>query len=156
MLGDNGHGRGEREDGVRGEQSEEEDEDDEEEDEEIEVALFCRLSPHRLFLEAEEKKMRKAENICKAVWASVRPLLGGSLDFAVAATDAGLKKVCGSHLFHLSAGITNVQLLQSASGKPQSRFHLEGTNKGLVNSNMRFLFTGISTHWVTGSRWLHV
>lgn len=38
MLGEDGHGRGVRQDGVRGEQSEEEDEDDEEE-EEVEAPL---------------------------------------------------------------------------------------------------------------------
>lgn len=58
MLGEDGHGRGVRQDGVRGEQSEEEDEDDEEEEEEVEAALSCRLGPHRLFLQkkgAEER-----------------------------------------------------------------------------------------------------
>lgn len=58
MLGEDGHGRGEREDGVRGEQSEEEDEDDEEEEEEMEVALSCRLSPHRLFLQKKDVEKR--------------------------------------------------------------------------------------------------
>lgn len=51
MLGEDGHGRGERHDGVRGEQNEEEDEDDEEEEEEVEAALSCRLCPHRVFLQ---------------------------------------------------------------------------------------------------------
>jgi len=50
MLGEEGQGRGERADGVRGEQSEEEDEDDDEE-EEVETVLSCRRCPHRLFLQ---------------------------------------------------------------------------------------------------------
>lgn len=51
MLGEDGHGRGVRQDGVRGEQSEEEDEDDEEEEGEMETALSWRLILHRLFLQ---------------------------------------------------------------------------------------------------------
>lgn len=51
MLGEDGHGRGERQEGVRGEQREEEDEDEEDEEEEEEAALSCRLSPRRLFLQ---------------------------------------------------------------------------------------------------------
>lgn len=50
MLGEDGHGRGVRQDGVRGEQREEED-DDEDEEEEVEAALSCRVSLHRLFLQ---------------------------------------------------------------------------------------------------------
>lgn len=48
MLGVDGHGRGVRQDGVRGEQSEEEDEDDDEE--EVEAVLSWWLNLHRLFL----------------------------------------------------------------------------------------------------------
>lgn len=50
MLGEDRHGRGVRQDGVRGEQREEED-DDEDEEEEVEAALSCRVSLHRLFLQ---------------------------------------------------------------------------------------------------------
>jgi len=50
MLGEDGHGRGERQEGVRGEQSEEEDD----EEEEIEAALSCRLSLHCLFLQKQK------------------------------------------------------------------------------------------------------
>lgn len=59
MLGEDGHGRGDRHDGVRGEQSEEE-EDDDEEDDEVEAALSCRLCPHRLFL---QKKRGRREGL---------------------------------------------------------------------------------------------
>lgn len=51
MLGDDRHGRGVRQDGVRGEQSEEDDEDDDEVEEAVEAVLSCRLSLHLLFLQ---------------------------------------------------------------------------------------------------------
>ena len=51
MLGEDGHGRGERQEGVRGEQRDEEDEEEEDEEEEKEAALSCRLSPQCLFLQ---------------------------------------------------------------------------------------------------------
>lgn len=50
-----GHWRGVRQDGVRGEQSEEEEEEDEEE-EEVEMALSDRFSPHRLFLKNKKNQ----------------------------------------------------------------------------------------------------
>lgn len=57
MLGEDGHGRGVRQDGVRGEQREEEDEDDDEdEEEEVEAALSCRVSLHRLFLQSRTRR----------------------------------------------------------------------------------------------------
>lgn len=59
------------------------------------------------------------------MWAAVRPLVRGSLVLAVAATAAGTGAVCVSRSFHLSAGLTDVKLLQASSGKPQGRFHLE-------------------------------
>lgn len=50
MLGEDGHGRGVRQEGVWGEQRDDDDEDDDEDEEEVEAPLSCRLSPHRLFL----------------------------------------------------------------------------------------------------------
>lgn len=52
MLGEDGHGRGERQEGVRGEQRDEEEDDEEEEEEE---ALFCLLRVHCLFLQWKRK-----------------------------------------------------------------------------------------------------
>lgn len=57
--------------------------------------------------------------------AAVGPLARGSLALAVAVTAAGTRAVCGSHSFQLSAGLIDVELLQTASGKPQGRLHLE-------------------------------
>lgn len=57
MQGEDGQGRGERQDGVRGEQSEEEDEEDEDED--VEAALSCRLSLHLFFLQGKRNSGRR-------------------------------------------------------------------------------------------------
>ena len=80
---------------------------------------------------------------------AVRPLVGGSLVLAVAATAAGTRAVGRSHSLHLSAGLTDVQLLQTASGKPQSRFHLEeqrreSRNKVRTNSKVQTDAYGVS------------
>ena len=55
--------------------------------------------------------------------AVVTPLVRGSL--ALAVTAAGTRAVGRSQSFHLSAGLADVKLLQTVSGKPQGRFHLE-------------------------------
>lgn len=57
--------------------------------------------------------------------AAARPLVWGPLVFAVVVTAAGTGTVCGSHPFHLPAGLTDVEPLQTVSGKPHGRFHLE-------------------------------
>lgn len=132
MLGDAGHWRGVRQDGVRGEQSEEE-EDDEDEEEEVDAALSWRLGLHRLFL---QKKMGRGFNAHRPFTltlittthhrgAVVRPLVRGPLALAVTVTAAGTRAVGRSQSFHPSAGLTDVKLLQTVSGKPQGRFHLE-------------------------------
>lgn len=57
--------------------------------------------------------------------AVVTPLVRGSLALAVTVTAAGTRAVGRSQSFHLSAGLADVKLLQTVSGKPQGRFHLE-------------------------------
>lgn len=63
MQGEDGKACGERQDGVRGEQSEEDDEEDEEE-EEVEAALSCLLSLHRFFLEKKQTTVEKRPCSC--------------------------------------------------------------------------------------------
>lgn len=58
MLGENGHGWGERQEGVLGEQREEDDEEDDDEEDEQELPLSGRLSPYRFFLMWNKGKER--------------------------------------------------------------------------------------------------
>lgn len=62
-------------------------------------------------------------------WATpLRPVVWGSLSI-VAATAAGPRAVCRPDPFHLSARLTNVQLLHSSFRNPQGRFNLPEKEK---------------------------
>lgn len=112
MLGEGGHGRGVRQEGVwREPRDEEEDEDEEEE----ELLLSCRLSPHRRFLHRWTKKvlaqiLTDASQLPPASPAA-KPLAGCFLALAVAPTAAGPRAVGGPHPLHLPAGLADVELL---------------------------------------------
>lgn len=56
ILGDDGHGWGEKHNGGCDEQSEEDDEEDEEEEEDMEAMLSCWLSLEHLLLKRNRKK----------------------------------------------------------------------------------------------------
>ncbi len=71
--------------------------------------------------------------MCEHLWAAVRPQAWGPLVSAVAAAAAGMRAICGSESFHQSAGLTDIQLLHTASGKPQGRFYLAGEKGGIEN-----------------------
>lgn len=62
--------------------------------------------------------------MCEPFWAAVRPLVGGYVRLAVAATAAWTRAVCRPP-FCLPAGLADVQLPQTASWIPQGRFDLE-------------------------------
>lgn len=51
--------------------------------------------------------------------ASLLPRVGCPLVLVLTATAAGTRAVCGSRSFGLSAGLTDVQVLQTAPGKSQ-------------------------------------
>lgn len=68
---------------------------------------------------------------------ALRPLVRGDLVLAATAAAAvaaaGTRAVSRSHSFHLSAGLTDVKLLQTAFGKSQGRFNLTQRRRGLKN-----------------------
>lgn len=58
--------------------------------------------------------------------AALIPVVWASLNTVAA---AGPGAVCGLYPFHLSAGLTNAQLLHSSFRKPQGRFNLPEKEK---------------------------
>lgn len=67
---------------------------------------------------------------------AAKPLAWCFLALAVASTAAGTRAVCRSHPFHLPAGLADVELLQTVSGKPHGRLHLENRGAEILHGEL--------------------
>lgn len=91
------------------------------------VAVLSAEPASSLSAEVDEGILSVSAQIFTAPPASpaAKPLAWCFLALAVASTAAGARAVSGSHPFHLPAGLADAELLQTVSGKPHGRLHLE-------------------------------